>query len=207
MPVRYWRTEVRLITFRSATFRQAGENVVLDAVGKIGVLLIVAKIFERQNRDAFLRRRASRRFRERNRRGRFCFIESSVRLMPLGVRSNAQERRRRYRKPERQRDDDKPHGPRGNFEKRKGLSGDLDQQPGQDRVGDRDAINLPALQLGKKFFAFIALLSLLECRGGCAKRLLFWLGVPRHKRLYICLFDAVLATKHSSSSPTKIAPG
>ena len=34
--------------------RQAGEDVVLDAVGEKGVLLIVAEIFEWENRDAFL---------------------------------------------------------------------------------------------------------------------------------------------------------
>ena len=47
-------TDVRLMTLRSATLA-GSTNVVLYAVGKVSVLLVVAQIFEGQNRNAFFR--------------------------------------------------------------------------------------------------------------------------------------------------------
>ena len=40
--------------FQVSDFRKIGQNFVLHAVGKEGVLLFVAQIIERQNRNAFL---------------------------------------------------------------------------------------------------------------------------------------------------------
>ena len=44
-------TEVREITFRSRDLREIRQHVVLDAVREMFVLLVVAEIIERQNRD------------------------------------------------------------------------------------------------------------------------------------------------------------
>ncbi len=57
--------------------RQAGENVVVHAVGEEGVLPVVAQVFEGQHGDAFLRRPSSR--------GDPAGAASSVRLIPEGV--------------------------------------------------------------------------------------------------------------------------
>ena len=85
--------------FQVRHLRQARKDVVLDAVGEIGVLLVVAEIFERQHRDAFSGGGGTGAFAIVTGVGAFASSMSSVRLMPLGVRSNAQERRSATGKP------------------------------------------------------------------------------------------------------------
>ena len=46
---------------------------------------------------------------------------------------------------------DEPDGPAGNLEKGKDLSRDLDQEPGDDGISDRDLINIAPLQFGQEF--------------------------------------------------------
>jgi hypothetical protein len=48
------------------------------------------------------------------------------------------------RKTQHDSDDDQALGPVWNFERRKNLRRDLDQQPAHDRVRDRDAVNFSA---------------------------------------------------------------
>ena len=59
-------------------------------------------------------------------------------------------------------DDDQPHRPIRDFEKWKHLGGDLDQDPRDNDVSDRDAIDFAPFQLDKK---------LLQARaaGSCAR--------------------------------------
>ena len=45
--------------FEIGDFGQIGENFILDARRKVGVLLVVAQVLEGQHRDAFLGRRSS----------------------------------------------------------------------------------------------------------------------------------------------------
>ena len=45
---------------------------------------------------------------------------------------------------------DKPHRPIRNFEERKNLRRDLNHQPADDRVRDRDLVNIAPLQLGEE---------------------------------------------------------
>ena len=54
-PDRYCRTEVRLMTLKIRNLGQVRQNIVLHAIGEVGVLLIVAEIFKRKHGDAFLR--------------------------------------------------------------------------------------------------------------------------------------------------------
>ncbi len=41
--------------FEVGHFREIGQDFVLHAVGEVGILLVIAQIFERQHRDAFFR--------------------------------------------------------------------------------------------------------------------------------------------------------
>src|SRR5207249_4900364 len=49
-----------------------------------------------------------------------------------------------------------PHSPSGNFEKRKNLRRDLDQEPARDRVSKRDAKNFASFEFSEKRFHHIA---------------------------------------------------
>ena len=66
------------------------------------------------------------------------------------------------RKPEDERRDDQPHRPVRDFEKWQNLGRDLDQDPRDNDVSDRDAIDFAPFQLDKK---------LLQARaaGSCAR--------------------------------------
>ena len=47
-------------------------------------------------------------------------------------------------------DNDETDNPVGNFENRKDLRGDLDNEPGHDRIRDRDPINFAPFELAKE---------------------------------------------------------
>ena len=53
----YLAVEVREITFQIGDARELGQDFILNAVGEISGVLVVAQIFERQDRDRFLRDR------------------------------------------------------------------------------------------------------------------------------------------------------
>ena len=53
-------------------------------------------------------------------------------------------------KPDNDCEHDKAHCPIRNFEKRKNLGGNLNGQPTDDRVHDRDFVNVAPLQLGEE---------------------------------------------------------
>ena len=131
--------------FQVRHFGETRDNVVLDPVRKVSVLLVVTQIFKGQNCDALFRQR---RFRGRRRRRSLWNV--------VGAHDSAQRqverpgKKKRDRKSENQHDDNEPHGPGRNFEERKDLRRDLNQQPGEDRVTYSDAINFPPLQLAKE---------------------------------------------------------
>src|ERR1700674_3511752 len=58
----------------------------------------------------------------------------------------------RDRETERKQDDDESHRPHRDFEKRKDLRRDLNEEPAHDRVGHGDAVNFAALEFGEKLF-------------------------------------------------------
>ena len=75
---------------------------------------------------------------------------SDSRLIPSGVISNAHDKIKRDRKPGMKKKDDQPHRPVWDFEKWKDLRGDLNEQPGDDGIGDRDLVNIAPFQLGEE---------------------------------------------------------
>ena len=58
------------MTLSAAIFDKPGQDFVLDAVGKIGVIGIAAEVLKRQNSDTFVGNRRSRRWRGLNASGR-----------------------------------------------------------------------------------------------------------------------------------------
>src|SRR6202011_1936593 len=111
------------------------QDVVLNAVREISVLLIVTKVFEWEDRNAFLRDRRCRRHRQWR-------IEAFGSFDPLGGEVEDPGKNQCDWKPYYQQDDDEPHRPVWDFEKRKDLSGNLREQPAYHRVGDRNPIDL-----------------------------------------------------------------
>jgi hypothetical protein len=55
-------------------------------------------------------------------------------------------------KPEYDQENDEPHSPVWNGENWKGLGRDLDDEPGDDRVGHRHSVNVAPLELGEEFY-------------------------------------------------------
>ena len=51
----YCITDVRLITFRSATLGQISENLVLHAISEVSILFLITQIFEREHGDTLFR--------------------------------------------------------------------------------------------------------------------------------------------------------
>src|SRR6266446_4718836 len=119
---------------------ETGENVVMYAIGKKSILAIVAQVLERKDRDAF--------FRQRTGRPNDCWFVGA--LDSLGSEVVSPGKYERDRKAESEQSDDRPHNPVGNVEKGKGLRGDLDEEPGNDGIGDRNAVNFPSLRLEEK---------------------------------------------------------
>ena len=113
--------------------RQAGENVVVHSVREEGVLPVVAQVFEGQHGDAFLRRPSSR---GDSRRGRILGPFDPGGSDIIGPGQDDCDR-----KSEDERRDDQPHSPIRDFEKRKNLGSNLNQDPCDHDVGDRDAIH------------------------------------------------------------------
>ena len=77
----------------------------------------------------------------------------------IGVFRAFQSFRRQFKRPRDNERDGKPddncehnkaHCPIRNFEKRKDLGGNLNEQPTDDRVRDRDLVNVAPLQLGEE---------------------------------------------------------
>ena len=75
---------------------------------------------------------------------------TSVRFSPSGVSSKAQAITSAIGNPITIASTIKSHGPIGNFKKRKDLRRDLDQQPANDCVSDRDLVNIAPLQFGEE---------------------------------------------------------
>ena len=77
-----------------------------------------------------------------------------VRSIPCGVASNAQAITSAIGNPIDHEHDDKAHHPVRNFEKWKNLGRDLNQQPTDNCVSDRNLVNVAPLQLGKEIILF-----------------------------------------------------
>ena len=127
--------------FEIGNLRQVRQNIVLHAVGKIGVLLVITEIFKRQHGDTFFRRLHRRLRFERN------LISS---FDPLWSEVKSPGKNERNGKAERDQDDNEPNRPVRDIEKRKSLRGNLNDEPGHDRVRDRHPVDLAPLELAKK---------------------------------------------------------
>src|SRR5437868_6058804 len=134
--------------------RQVRENVIVYAGREVFVLFVVTQIFERKNGDAFFRNIADCGGADRQRG------QTSVAVLgaPDSLRSQIEYPRQRESdwKTQHQHEYNQAHRPIWNFEERKNLRCNLNEQPGGDGVSDGNAMDLAALQFGKKRFHAIS---------------------------------------------------
>ena len=168
--------EVREITFKIRDLREAGQNFVLNAVGKIGVVGIAAQILERQHRDRFCRRRGdgflfgSHQLKNQQcRRDQPDDQDEGGELSPAPLRNMLVRRdifralhpvRRHLESPgDDKRDwksEQRQHDHRGcdavrQVQCRDHGRRDLHDQPADHAVADRDLVDIAPFQFGKEF--------------------------------------------------------
>ena len=133
---------------------QVRENVIVYAGREVFVLSVVTQIFERKNGNAFFRNIADCGGADRQRG------QTSVAVLgaPDSLRSQIEYPRQRESdwKTQHQHEHNQAHRPIWNFEERKNLRCNLNEQPGGDSVGNGNAMDLAALQFGKKRFHAIS---------------------------------------------------
>ena len=170
--------DVREITFKSAIFDKQRQNFVLNTVGKVSVGFVFAPVFKWKHRNAFLRdrlaslpvKRASPNDHHCNNqqqhpdndevedpsggalnRSRLCRIEIFRPHYSFGGKFVEPGEQHRDWKSDRERNDNKTHCGIRNFKKREDLRRELREEPCNDSVSDRCAVNISPLQLGQKF--------------------------------------------------------
>jgi hypothetical protein len=133
--------------FQVRDLGQVREDVVLDAVGEIFVFLAVTQVLEWQDGDAFIRRRHG--YRQRGfgdiEAPRLRLVHFIGALDSFRCELKCPGQKQRDRKTKRQQNDHQTHCPGRDFEKRKSLRGNLDEQPAQDRISNRDAVDFAPL--------------------------------------------------------------
>src|SRR6478736_129514 len=133
---------------------QVRENVIVHSGREVIVLFVVTQIFERKNGDAFFWNIADCGGADRQRG------QTSVAFLgaPDSLRSQIEYPRQRECdwKTQHQQQHNQAHRPIWNFEERKNLRCNLNEQPGGDGVGNGNAMDLAALQFGKKRFHAIS---------------------------------------------------
>ncbi len=162
------------MTFSSRNFRQARQDLILNTVGKIGVRFVLAERFKGQNRNRLggqfrsgilfrngIPSRESPHEEQPDRDGARGDHDIYPRAACFGLDrrgichfGSLEAFRRQFKRPgndqrDRKSDHDEHYHqsnrPVWNLEKRKNLGRDLDEQPGNDRVGDRDFVNIAPL--------------------------------------------------------------
>ena len=139
VPVRYCCTEVRLMTFRSAIRARLERISSCTPSAK--------KVFSRSSLR-FSKGSTAMLFSGDGTRGRRSRILGP--LDPGGSDIVGPGQDDRDRKPKDEGSDDEPHGPGRDFVKWKNLGVDLNQDPGDHDIGDRDAIDFAPFQFGEK---------------------------------------------------------
>ena len=158
------------------------QDFLLHAFGEISVVGVATEIIERQHRDRFCRqfrlsstggisaRVASEEKQSDGDRGSNDHDKNPNMLLWLSRRHSgidifrALDSFRRElegpcdhegdRESEHDREHDEPHGPVRNLKEWKDLRGDLNEEPGDNRIGNRHFVNVASLQLGEEFGRF-----------------------------------------------------
>ena len=155
-------------------FCEAGQNVILNSIGKKGVRLVVAEVFERKHRNALFRctpahfagpepliEEKGNHADEHADDQRVEFLAGALlvgfcgpgvfrALDAFGSKFVGPGENRGDREPKREENDDEPDAPSRDFQDWKDRSRDLNDEPRDDGIGDGDSIDIAPPKLFKK---------------------------------------------------------
>src|SRR6266496_3072281 len=132
--------------FQILNLREVRQQLILDSICKKSVLLFIAQIFQQQHPDNDEVEDPSGGTLNRS---RLCRIEIFRPHYSFGGQFVEPGEQHRDWKSDRERNDNKTHCRIRNFKKREDLRCELREEPCDDSVSDRCAVNIAPLQLGQ----------------------------------------------------------